>query len=99
MRRALRWDGVIAQKYGAPPDNSGPGADECVAIKQYIDQHRGGPSPFDLVAGGVTSAESRKKAIEEVRPYLEAGATWWTENIWSGEPEAALKRIRAGPPH
>ena len=99
MQRALRWDGVIAQKYGAPPDNSAPSADECVTIKQYIDQNRGEPGPFDLVASGMTSAESRKKAIEEVRPYAEAGATWWTENIWSPEPETALKRVKAGPAH
>jgi len=99
MQRALRWDGVIAQKYGSPPDNSGPSADECVAIKRYIDQHRADPQGFELVAGGTTPAENRKRAIGEVRAYAEAGATWWTENMWSPDAETALKRIKAGPPH
>jgi len=98
MRRALRWDGIIPQQYGATPDQGTASPDKYAAIKKYIEQHRDDPGPFDIVTGGTSPAKSRKQAIENVRRYEEAGTTWWIENIWSHDPEAALKLIKAGPP-
>ena len=96
--RALRWDGIIPQKYGATPDQATAEPAEYAAIKQYIDEHRRESGPFEIVTGGSTPANSRKKAIEKVHAYARAGATWWVENIWSPEPEKASTRIKKGPP-
>ena len=98
MQRALRWDGIIPQKYGATPDLATANPDEYATIKNYIDQHRDESGPFEIVIGGSTPANSRKKAIEKVDAYARAGATWWIENIWSPDPEKASARIKKGPP-
>jgi alkanesulfonate monooxygenase SsuD/methylene tetrahydromethanopterin reductase-like flavin-dependent oxidoreductase (luciferase family) len=97
MRRALRWDGIIAQRYGASPGDARLKPDEVRAIKTYIDERREAATPFDILAGGATLGKSRKRAAEIVRPYLEAGATWWVEEVWGSEDKVRA-RIRQGPP-
>jgi alkanesulfonate monooxygenase SsuD/methylene tetrahydromethanopterin reductase-like flavin-dependent oxidoreductase (luciferase family) len=57
---------------------------------------------YDIVAEGTTPADPAA-AAEIVRPWAEAGATWWIDADWSDmEPgrvrAAALERLRAGPP-
>jgi alkanesulfonate monooxygenase SsuD/methylene tetrahydromethanopterin reductase-like flavin-dependent oxidoreductase (luciferase family) len=98
MQRALRWDGIIPQKYGATPDQATAIPAEYAAIKKYIEEHRSESGAFEIVTGGSTPANSRKKAIEKVESYARAGATWWIENIWSHDPEKASARIKKGPP-
>src|SRR2546430_9689810 len=39
-------------------------------------------TPFDIVVEGETPGDDYKKASEIVRPYAEAGATWWMEANW-----------------
>ena len=97
MRRALRWDGIIAQRYGATPADGRLKPDEVRAIKAYIDEHREAATPYDILAGGATLGKSRKRAAEIVRPYIEAGATWWVEEMWSSEDKVRA-RVRQGPP-
>ena len=97
MRRAISWDGLIAQRYGASPADGRLKPEEVRTIKAYVDEHREATTPFDILAGGSTLGKSRKKAAEIVRPYIEAGATWWVEEIWAGE-EKVRSRIRQGPP-
>ena len=68
-------------------------------MKAYIDEHRSHTSSFDIVQEGETPGDDRERAREIVRPYAEAGATWWTESRWSFPPiEELRKRIRQGPP-
>jgi alkanesulfonate monooxygenase SsuD/methylene tetrahydromethanopterin reductase-like flavin-dependent oxidoreductase (luciferase family) len=57
---------------------------------------------YDVVAEGTTPADGAA-AAEIVRPWAEAGATWWIDADWSDmEPgrvrAAALERLRRGPP-
>ena len=57
---------------------------------------------FAIVAEGTTPPDP-DSAGAIVRPWLEAGATWWIDADWSDmDPErvhaAALTRLRAGPP-
>jgi alkanesulfonate monooxygenase SsuD/methylene tetrahydromethanopterin reductase-like flavin-dependent oxidoreductase (luciferase family) len=57
---------------------------------------------YDVVAEGVTAADD-PRAGEIVRPWAEAGATWWIDADWSTmEPraarESAERRLKAGPP-
>jgi len=48
---------------------------------------------------GRTPGNRPEKAIDILRPYAEAGATWWLEALWD---EANLERVRErilqGPP-
>ncbi len=69
-------------------------------MKVSIDRHRGETTPFDIVQEGETPGEDRDRASEIVRPYAEAGVTWWTESRWSFPPIEELRtRIQQGPPH
>ena len=56
-------------------------------------------SPFDYVVEGETPGDDPMKAREIIQPYLDAGATWWIESLWSEKDlEVVLRRIRQGPP-
>jgi hypothetical protein len=57
---------------------------------------------YDVVAEGMTSAED-PSAADTVRPWAEAGATWWIDADWSSMDravvrQAAERRLKAGPP-
>ena len=64
---------------------------------------RTGPG-YDVIAEGHTSRDP-ERAAARVRPFAEAGATWWLEGVWGllAQGEAAedrmRQRIEAGPPH
>jgi alkanesulfonate monooxygenase SsuD/methylene tetrahydromethanopterin reductase-like flavin-dependent oxidoreductase (luciferase family) len=96
MQRALRWDGIIPQRYkGSPSDRARP--EDTSDIASYVRKNRKGRSGFDIIAGGSTSGKNRKKAVEKVRPFAEAGATWWIESVWAGGDKLRA-RIKEGPP-
>jgi luciferase-like monooxygenase len=96
MQRALRWDGIIPQKYKATPmDRATPS--DILEVKTYVDKHRRKKPPFDIITGGQTPGGKRKRALEIVRPFEEAGATWWLESVW-GAMDKVRKRIKQGPP-
>jgi hypothetical protein len=99
MRRVLRYDGLLPTKItgGDAPAVITP--EDIRAMKAYIDAHRSLSTPFDIVQEGETPGEDRERARAIVRPYAEAGATWWTESRWSFPPiEDLRKRIEQGPP-
>jgi hypothetical protein len=97
MRRALKWDGVILQRYGGSPADGRMKPEEIRTIKAYVDEHRQATTPFDILAGDSTLGKSRKRAREIVRPYIEAGATWWIEENWASEGKLRA-HVRQGPP-
>jgi hypothetical protein len=98
LGRALRFDGVIPQKYKAKASDPYMKPDEIGALKDYVIKHHAQPDRFDIVAGGITSGRSRKKDIETVRPFIEAGATWWVDSSLSYDTKEIRARIRRGPP-
>ena len=102
IRRALRYDGLI------PTIRDGGGMRqptplELPDIVKGISERRDDSSPFDIVVEGTTSTSDRDRAVEKVRPWAEAGATWYLEARW-GVKEGAdaieqfQRRIAAGPP-
>ncbi len=97
MQRVLRYDGLLAAKL--PEDGEMTPAD-IRAMKAFIDEHRTATTPFDIVWEGETPAEDREQAISIVRPWAEAGVTWWTETRWGYtlRLEEVRTRIKAGPP-
>jgi len=91
LRRMLRWDGVIGV---------GRRAGE---IRAYVEAHRTETGPFDLIEAGETPGDDRERAASQVRPFAEAGVTWWLEDLWrtpweTDKVEGMRTRIRQGPP-
>lgn len=91
MRRAARWDGLVSQV--GEPSELGP-------ITSWLDRER--PSwrtdGFELVAQGATPPDPAR-AADAVRPWAEAGATWFLDGDWSGATmRSQRERIDAGPP-
>jgi alkanesulfonate monooxygenase SsuD/methylene tetrahydromethanopterin reductase-like flavin-dependent oxidoreductase (luciferase family) len=94
MQRALRYDGVIPTK---PRAEMTP--DDTRAIREYVVQHRVADTPFEIVWEGTTPGDDPEKAAALVRPWQEAGVTWWMESDWAtSDPETLRRRIRQGPP-
>ena len=107
LQRAARWDGICPLKGGGSLT-----PDEWRELLAYIQRHRRATTPFDAVHSGATPGDRPEEAATIVRPYEEAGVTWWIEPVdpwrfgWSFEvpwaPEATLlirERIRQGPPN
>lgn len=95
MRRAARYEGVY-------PNRDWPEAlstDDLREILDYISRHRTNTGPFEVVVGGSTPSDP-EEGVEKVRPWIEAGATWWSEDIngWRGPLDEMRERIRQGPP-
>lgn len=103
MRRALRYDGVLPNVMTDAGEHREPKPEDIAAIAEYVREHRTEPGPFDIVQEGQTPGDDPAKAAEIVRPWAEAGATWWLEAMWdqpfddSGRA-AVLGRIKQGPP-
>ncbi|WP_163507504.1 LLM class flavin-dependent oxidoreductase [Fodinicola acaciae] len=100
MRRVLRCDGIIPQ-YQLDSRSAGP--DDARAVRAWLTEHGAGPG-FDMVAEGETPASDPAAAAATVRPWAEAGCTWWLETRWemphdSAERMAQVReRLTAGPP-
>jgi alkanesulfonate monooxygenase SsuD/methylene tetrahydromethanopterin reductase-like flavin-dependent oxidoreductase (luciferase family) len=95
MERALKWDGIIPQKYKSMSRMT---AAEIKKLREYVDKHREQTSHFDIIAGGETSGTNHKQAAKKVSPYIRAGATWWLESKWTFSADEVRARIKQGPP-
>lgn len=99
MQRVLRYDGLLPTKIN--PDGSGGMVtpDDIRAMKAYIAQHRTQTTPFDIVWEGETPGDDRNASRAIVKPYVDAGITWWMESRWTVEDiDVIHTRIRQGPP-
>ena len=83
MRRVLRCDGLVVQVEEPA---------QLAEMLAWFDANGG--RPVDVIAQGETDADNATRAV---RPWADAGATWWLESRWSA-PEAARDRVVAGPP-
>lgn len=99
MQRVLRCDGIMPTKIN-PDGTQGEIVPEDIrAIQAYVTAHRVQTTPFDIVWEGETPGEDFDKALAIIKPYAEAGITWWMESRWFIEDIDAIRtRIRQGPP-
>lgn len=96
MGRAVRYDGILPNF--VPGDGRSHGdftPDDMRAMVEWIRRRR--PEPFQVVWEGDSDGPAT------VRPWAEAGATWWLEATWTvGHAPADVgpirERIQAGPP-
>ncbi len=100
MRRVLRWDGLLPNKLNDDGSFAEITPADIGEMKRFIDEQRSETTPFDIIWEGRTPGEDRGKAAEVVRPWEEAGATWWMEAMWTAPngPDDVRKRVRQGPP-
>ncbi len=103
MQRALRYDGLLPAVKKEDGTFAELTAEDIRAMKAFVTERRGESTPFDIIMEGKTSGDDQERAASLVRPWKEAGATWWIEAMWdaldqSDGLETALRRIRQGPP-
>ena len=98
MNRASRYDGVLAARAGGTAEDPGVTPETVREIKGYVEKQRVPDHPFDVVMEGETPGEDPEAAASIVRPFVEAGATWWIESPWTLPNEDLSRRIRQGPP-
>ena len=91
MARVARWDGFVAQ-VARPADL----ADAVAWLRAHRDPDAG---PLEIIAQGSTSGDDAVAAATIVRPWADAGATWWVDADWeTGTVANTRRRIEAGPP-
>lgn len=103
MRRVLRCDGILPAKMNSDGSFAEMVPADISPIKAYIEDHRTLKTPFDIVWEGETPGDDRAQATAVVRPWAEAGVTWWLEAVWAspetnGGLEGMRTRVKQGPP-
>lgn len=96
FRRAAKWDGVIPMaKNELEGGTLSP--QDIADVRRFIDEHRVGTTPYDVVRMGMTQSADDTEAVSA---YADAGVTWWLESRgpWSGTKEEFVARLRNGPP-
>ena len=102
MRRVVRCDGLLPMCM----DASGFRAttpDDIRAMIAWLDDNGGRRPGFDVVMEGATPHDDADAAAAIVRPWAEAGCTWWLDARWEmphgPERERQVdERLAAGPP-
>jgi len=103
LQRTLRYDGILPTKMNADGSFADMTPADIRDMKTYIDSQRSPNTPFDIVLEGETPGDNAEQAASIIRPYAEAGVTWWLESIWrtpetQGGVEGMRQRIKQGPP-
>jgi hypothetical protein len=73
--------------------------DEVREMAAYIATHRKQSTPFDIIVEGRTPGDDPAESEAIIRPWVDAGATWWLEAMWDAPSiEPVRQRVRQGPP-
>ena len=103
LQRTLRYDGMLPAKMNADGSFADMTPADIHDLKLYVTQQRPINAPFDIVFEGETPGDNPERAAAIVRPYADAGVTWWLESVWhtpesQGGVEGMRQRIKQGPP-
>ena len=98
MQRVLRFDGILPNKLDDDGKQQPITPEDVALIRDYVRERRGSLDGFDIVVEGQTPGTDPAAGDAIVRPWIDAGATWWTEADWRQPVEKLRARIAAGPP-
>lgn len=103
MRRVLRYDGLLPNVMDDSGQHVRMTPDHVRDMKKFVDANRSAVTPFDIVVEGKTLGDDREQAAKIIKPWIDAGATWWIEAMWdtldqSDRLTPVLTRIKQGPP-
>lgn len=99
MQRALKYEGIIPtikNKQGQFEDIT---PEHIIEINAYVQENRSKKTPFDIILEGKSPGDDLNESISIIKPFAEAGATWWIESDWTTKNlEPLFKRVKQGPP-
>jgi hypothetical protein len=97
FRRAARFEGV-APVHSKWPEPIIPM--HLVEILQIVQSKRGNLENYDVIVCGETSGTDSGLDTEKLKLWINAGATWWLEDIHElrADIKELRERIKAGPP-
>lgn len=103
IRRALRWDGILPIKMLEDGTFAQMMPADIQGLKALLEDYHLPSPPFDIVLEGETPGGDCARADSIVRPFAQAGVTWWLEDLWTtqetqGGLEGMRRRIQQGPP-
>lgn len=99
LGRVARWDGLLPTVLGPDGHDKGTPDDIRQMIAAITAQRPANAAPLDVIVEGTTPGDDPASGAATVRPWAEAGATWWLEADWTGSDDATIDtRIRQGPP-
>ena len=96
FRRAARWDGVCVKAIHHQT-YEWMTVDAFREAFSYVQARCAPGKPFEVIMSGQTPRD-QQEAGEKVRPFEQAGATWWVEVGYGLTFEEFRERIRRGPP-
>jgi alkanesulfonate monooxygenase SsuD/methylene tetrahydromethanopterin reductase-like flavin-dependent oxidoreductase (luciferase family) len=103
MRHVLRYDGLLPAVLGDNGQARQADPGDIRALAAYIAANRAATTPFDIIVEGETPGDDTAGAATTIRPWADAGATWWLETRWNlieaaDSLDQVRERIRQGPP-
>ncbi len=98
MRRVLKCDGLLPNKMDCEGNLVDVQPEDLRQMKEYIQTNRTQDTPFDLIAEGQTQGLTENEIVAKLRPWVDAGATWWIETPYGFPEDQARARLRQGPP-
>lgn len=99
MQRVLKCDGILPAILGPDKKWAELLPEHVREIKSYVEENRKHKSPFDIIVEKTSPGDDPKAASAAVRPWVEAGATWWIESMWEEkDPGRWRERLQQGPP-
>ena len=97
--RILKCDGLFAEKWSLEGNPEEVTPHDIREMKTYVEANRTLTTPFDIVISGKTFELDNAQQKDKLLPWIEAGATWWIEELWDATKETVIERIRQGPPN
>ena len=99
MQRAMKYDGVIPTIKNKQGKFEEITPDHVREMRDYIKKTRSTNSPFDIIIEGKTPGDDPETTESIIRPFADAGATWWIESNWIATDLNQIKaRVKKGPP-
>ncbi|GAG68932.1 MAG: LLM class flavin-dependent oxidoreductase [Promethearchaeota archaeon] len=99
MDRTMKYDGIIPTIKRKQGEFEKITPDHVREISAYVEGIRPSSTPFDIIIEGITPGDNTEAALSIVRPFAEAGATWWIESDWvNPNLDSILERVKLGPP-